>query len=115
MRRTTLTVRDEAVEDVLDALLPRLPRGVHPTPLGDGATELAVFGDELTEAELAGAVGEALLAVASEEAPDDLAERRRRYSRAIVIADRLVLRPPGAPAGPDGLPDVVVDSPAGAF
>jgi ribosomal protein L11 methyltransferase len=115
MRRTALTVRDDAVEDVLDALLPLLPQGVHTADLGDGATELAVYGDVLMEAELAAAAGGALIAVRSEEAPDDRVERRRRYSRGIVIADRLVLRPPDAPPGPDGLPDVVVDSPAGAF
>src|SRR6476661_3665132 len=115
MRRTALTVRDDAVEDVLDALLPLLPQGVHPTPLGDDATELAVYGDELTEAALVAAAGDALITIASEEAPEDRLERRRAYSRGIVIAGRLVLRPPDAPPGPDGLPDVIVDSPAGAF
>ena len=35
-RRIALTVRDDAVEDVLDVLLPLLPQGVHPTPVGDG-------------------------------------------------------------------------------
>jgi ribosomal protein L11 methyltransferase len=116
MRRTALTVRDEAVEDVLDVLLPQLPQGVHPTPLGDGATELAVYGDDLpADAELARAAGDALIAIASEEAPGDRTERRRLYSRGVVIADRLVLRPSDAPSGPPGLPEVIVDSPAGAF
>jgi ribosomal protein L11 methyltransferase len=116
MRRTALTVRDDAVEDVLDALLPRLPQGVHPAPAGEGATELAIYGDDLPpEDELASAAGDALLGIASEAAPDDRTERRRFYSRGVVIADRLVLRPSDAPPGPDGLPDVIVDSPAGAF
>jgi ribosomal protein L11 methyltransferase len=115
MRRIALTVRDDAVEDILDAILPRLPGGVHPTPLGDGEVELVVYGDELSEAELRAAAGDALLAIAAEEAPDDRLERRRRYSRGIVIADRLLLRAPGAPRGPEGLADVIVDSPAGAF
>jgi ribosomal protein L11 methyltransferase len=114
MRRTALTVRDDAVEDILDAILPRLPAGVHPTPLGDGATELVVYGDDVSEAELAAAAGDALVAVSTEEAPDDWIERRRRYSRGIVIADRLMVRPPGAPPA-DGIPEVIVDSPAGAF
>jgi ribosomal protein L11 methyltransferase len=116
MRRTALTVRDDAVEDVLDALLPRLPQGVHPMPVGDGAVELAMYGDDLpTEEELAAAAGDALIVIVSEEAPDDRTERRRRYSRGVVIADRLVLRPSDAPRGPAGLPEVIVDSPAGAF
>jgi ribosomal protein L11 methyltransferase len=116
MRRTALTVRDDAVEDVLDVLLPRLPQGVHPAPVGDGAVELAIFGDDLpTEDELAVAAGDAPIVMVAEEAPDDRTERRRRYSRGVVIADRLVLRPSDAPPGPAGLPEVIVDSPAGAF
>jgi ribosomal protein L11 methyltransferase len=116
MRRTALTVRDDAVEDLLDVLLPRLPQGVHPTPMGDGTVELAIYGDDLPgEDELVAAAGNALIVMAAEEAPEDRAERRRRYSRGIVIADRLVLRPSDAPPGPPGLPEVVVDSPAGAF
>jgi ribosomal protein L11 methyltransferase len=116
MRRTALTVRDDAVEDVLDVLLPWLPQGVHPTVVGDGTVELALYGYELPgEEELRAAAGDALVALVSEEAPDDRGERRRRYSRGVVIADRLVLRPFDAPPGPDGLPEVIVDSPAGAF
>jgi ribosomal protein L11 methyltransferase len=33
----------------------------------------------------------------------------------VVIAGRLVLRPSDAPCGPGALPEVIVDSPAGAF
>jgi ribosomal protein L11 methyltransferase len=116
MRRTSLTVRDDAVEDVLDELLPRLPQGVHPTVGGDGTTELAMYGDALPgEEELRALAGGALVAVTSEDAPADRAERRRRYSRGVVIAGRLVLRPSDAPCGPGALPEVIVDSPAGAF
>src|SRR3954468_4273371 len=113
MRRTALTVHDDAVEGVLDALLPRLPQGVHPTAAGDGTTELAMYGHLLPgEEELRALAGDAFVAVASEEAPEDRTERRRRYSRGIVIADRLALRPSDAPPAPDGLPEVIVDSPA---
>jgi ribosomal protein L11 methyltransferase len=116
MRRIALTVRDDAVEDVLDVLLPRLPQGVHPTPVDEDAVELAIFGDDLPgEEELRAAAGDALIALTAEDAPADRTERRRRYSRGIVVAGRLVLRPGDAPPGPPGLPDVIVDSPGGAF
>jgi ribosomal protein L11 methyltransferase len=117
--RVVLTVRDEAVEDVLDVLLPLLPQGVHPMPAGDDATELAIFGPEdrlPADAVLRDAAGDALLSLTSEDAPDELAERRLRYARGIVIADRLVIRPSGAPGGvAAGLPEVIVDAPGGAF
>jgi ribosomal protein L11 methyltransferase len=116
MRRVSLTVHSDSVEDLLDVLLPRLPQGVHPTPVDDDATELAMYGADLpAEAELRRLAGEALLAFAAEDAPADRTERRRRYSRGIVVADRLSLRPGDAPPGPEGMPEVIVDSPAGAF
>jgi ribosomal protein L11 methyltransferase len=116
MRRIALTVRDEAVEDVLDVLLPRLPQGVHPTSVDTGAVELAMYGDDLPgEAELRRIAGDALIALTAEDAPPDRTARRRQFARGVVIADRLLLRPEHAPAGPPDLLDVIVDSPAGAF
>src|SRR3954447_13670225 len=100
MQRIALTVRDDAVEDVLDVLLALLPQGVHPTTTGDGAVELAIFGraGELPADDvLRRAAGDALVGLAVEETSDDPAERRRRYARGVVIADRLVLRPSDAP------------------
>ena len=38
MRRVVLRVREDAVEDALDALLPRLADGVHEAPAGDGSS-----------------------------------------------------------------------------
>jgi hypothetical protein len=46
MLRIALTVRAEAVEDVLDAVLPLVPQGVHPADVGD-YVELAMYGDDL--------------------------------------------------------------------
>jgi ribosomal protein L11 methyltransferase len=116
MRRIALTVRDDAVEEVLDALLPRLPQGVHPTPVDSGAVELAMFGDELPgEDELRRIAGEAIVSLVVADAPADRDERRRQFARGVVIADRLVLRPADAPTGLPHLLDVIVDSPAGAF
>jgi ribosomal protein L11 methyltransferase len=115
MQRIALTVRAEAVEEVLDRLLPLLPQGVHPTEAADGV-ELAVYGDDLPErAELESVAGGALVAFDRQEAPDDARERRRRFGRTWEIAGRLVVRPADAPPGPPGVPELIVDSPAGAF
>jgi len=118
MRRIALTVRDDAVEDVLDVLLPLLPQGVHPEPLPDGNTELAYFarhGEGPEEPQLRAAAGDALVALMDEEAPEDRDERRRRYSRGVVVGDRIHLRPSSVAPGPPDLIDVVVDAPGGAF
>jgi ribosomal protein L11 methyltransferase len=118
MRRIALTVRDDAVEDVLDVLLPLLPQGVHPAPAADGTVELAVYGpaERLPgEAALRAAAGDALVALTAEDAPADRDERRRRYSRGVVIGERLGLRPSSAPPPPAGMIDVIVDAPGGAF
>jgi ribosomal protein L11 methyltransferase len=118
MRRIGLTVRDDAVEEVLDVLLPLLPQGVHPTPAGDATVELAIYGPAEAlpgDAALRAAAGDALVALVAEDAPADRDERRRRYSRGVVIADRLSLRSSSAPPAPAGVIDVIVDSPGGAF
>jgi ribosomal protein L11 methyltransferase len=115
MQRIALTVRADAVEEVLDGLLPLLPQGVHPTELADGV-ELAIYGDELPERhELEALAGDALLAFDQQDAPDDRAERRRRFGRTWEVAGRLVVRPSDAPPARAGLPELVIDSPAGAF
>jgi ribosomal protein L11 methyltransferase len=114
MQRIALTVRAEAVEEVLDGLLPLLPQGVHPTELADGV-ELAVYGDDLPRAEMEAIAGEALITSDEQEAPDDRAERRRRFGRTWEIDGRLVVRPSDATPTNTGLPELVVDSPAGAF
>ena len=69
MRRVALTVRAEAMEPVLDHLLPRIPHGVHPTEVDDGV-ELAVYGRDLPPlAELEALAGDALVRSDEQEAP----------------------------------------------
>jgi ribosomal protein L11 methyltransferase len=115
MKRIALTVRPEAVEAVLDELLPLLPQGVHPAEVA-GGVELAVYGDDLPpRAELEALAGDALVAVAEDDAPADLAERRRRYGHSWEVAGRMAIRAPDAPPSESGLPELVIDSPAGAF
>jgi ribosomal protein L11 methyltransferase len=115
MKRIALTVRAEAVEEVLDELLPLLPQGVHPAEAADGV-ELAVYGDDLPAlAELKAAAGDALLSAAEADAPADLAERRRRFGHGWEVAGRMAIRASDAPPSESGLPELVIDSPAGAF
>jgi ribosomal protein L11 methyltransferase len=118
MLRIAVTVRADAVEEVLDGLLPLLPQGVHPAEVVGGAVELAVYGArEALPAlhEIEALVGAALLGSEEQEAPDDPRERRRAFGRTWTIGGRLAVRPPDAPAGRSGLPELVIDSPAGAF
>jgi ribosomal protein L11 methyltransferase len=115
MKRIALTVRAEAVEEVLDELLPLLPQGVHPAEVADGV-ELAVYGSDLPDrAELEALAGAALVAAREDDAPADLAERRRRFGRSWEVAGRIAIRASDAPPTESGLPELVIDSPAGAF
>lgn len=116
MQRIALTVRADAVEEVLDGLLPLLPAGVHPSAAAEDAVELAAYGDALPpRAQLEALAGDALLGSDEQEVADDVHERRRRFGHGWEIAGRLVVRPPDAPPGRAGLPELVIDSPAGAF
>jgi ribosomal protein L11 methyltransferase len=115
MQRIAVTIRADALEEVLDELIPLLPQGVHPSEPVDEAIELAVYGEGPTRAEIERIAGDALLAYDEQEAPDDPRERRRAFGRTWAIGGRLAVRPPDAPAGRSGLPELVIDSPAGAF
>jgi ribosomal protein L11 methyltransferase len=118
MLRVAVTVRADAVEEVLDGLLPLLPQGVHPSEVVDGAVELAVYGTREAlpaRAAVERLAGDALLHYDEQDAPDDPRERRRAFGRTWAIGGRLAVRPSDAPAGRSGLPELVIDSPAGAF
>ncbi|HET8757197.1 MAG TPA: 50S ribosomal protein L11 methyltransferase [Solirubrobacteraceae bacterium] len=115
MRRIALTVRADAVEAVLDELLPLLPQGVHPAEAADGV-ELAIYGSDLPpRAELEALAGDALIAAAEQDAPADPAERRRRFGHTWEVGGRLAIRAPDASPSQSGLPELVIDAPAGAF
>jgi len=115
MRQVALTVRADALEAVLDRLLPLLPQGVHEAPGPDGALRLAAYGPGPPLAALEAAAGDALLGAEEGEAPDDPVERRIRALAARPAVSGVVVRPSGAPAPADDVLDVVVDAPGGAF
>ena len=115
MRHVALTVRADALEGVLDRLLPLLVQGVHEAPAPGGAVELAAYGPGPPLAELEAAAGEALLGAVEGEAPDDPAERRLRALATRPPMAGVVVRPSAAPAPGAGVLDVIVDAPGGAF
>lgn len=118
MRRLAFTIPADALEGVLDGLLPLVPQGVHWAPAADGALELAVYdtaGDLASLAALEAVVGPELIASGEEEAPDDAVARRLRYRPRDPVAGRVAVRPSGTSPPPGEMLDIVIDSPRGAF
>jgi ribosomal protein L11 methyltransferase len=114
--RLAVRVRSEEAELVLAELLELAPSGVEETSLSGGVVEYAVYGapGELPELpDLRAAAGGALVEISTEEIADDWAERWRDFHLALVLGDRLTVRPPWEPPGVTAL-DVVVD-PGRAF
>lgn len=116
MIRLAVRVREEQAELVLAELLELAPGGVEELSRPGGVTEYAIYGPpgEVPELpDLRAAAGGALVEIATEEVPDDWAERWRAFHRPLVIGQELTVRPPWEPPGPTRL-DVVID-PGQAF
>jgi ribosomal protein L11 methyltransferase len=113
MRRVVLRVREEAVEDMLDELLPRLPDGVHEHFAADGSVELhahALTAPLPSRRELERLAGVALIALDDGDVPGDWHERRRlEAGGGVAIAGRLWLRSPLDPPAKCGLLDLVIE------
>jgi len=115
-RRVALTLRADAVEGVLDELMPLLPQGVYERDLGGGRAEVAFYGAALPSAGALDALaGAALLGREEEDVPDSREERRRRAGRAWEVAGRLRVRSPADPPSEDDGLDIVVEPAPGAF
>jgi ribosomal protein L11 methyltransferase len=110
MRRVALTLRAEAVEDVLDALMPLLPQGVYQRELDGDRAEVAFYGDSLGGAELDALAGDALLAREEEDVVG-----RPRVGRAWEVGGRLRVRSPTDAPGVAGLEEIVIEPGDGAF
>jgi len=115
VRRVALTLRAEAVEDVLDVLMPLLPQGVYERALDGGRAEVAFYGGVPSAGELDALAGAALLAREEEDVPDGPEERRRRVGQAWVVAGRLRVRSPSDPPSEAGLREIVLDPATAAF
>jgi ribosomal protein L11 methyltransferase len=112
VRAVAIRVRAEHDEDTLDRLLPVAPNGIYDRTLGPFVEFVLLPGPTgaPVAAELAAAVGPALVAVDERELPDDPADRLAQLVDAPVIANRFVVRPPAAPAPTDAsLEDIVID------
>jgi ribosomal protein L11 methyltransferase len=108
MREVVLTVPRDAVEDVLDRLLPIVPSGVRAVPRGP-KVELTMRGAELPSlAEVAACAGRWPHKLAEREASDDWVERRLADYEPDPISGRLVVRPEWAPVPAQGLIDIVL-------
>jgi ribosomal protein L11 methyltransferase len=117
MIRLALRVRRADAELALAELLELAPSGVEERDLGD-VVEYAVYGapGELPALpELRAAAGEALVDIATEELPDDWAERWKAFHRPLEVRAEgrsLRVRPPWEPSA--GGEEIVID-PAQAF
>jgi ribosomal protein L11 methyltransferase len=96
--------------------VPLLPRGVHQRELAGGRTEVSFYeqADALPpRAQLEAAAGTS--AWSEQEVPDDPLERRRLHGRGWEVAGRLRVRSPYDAPGDGSLPELVIESAAGAF
>lgn len=99
MIRLALRVRREDAEIVLAELTDLAPAGVEETDLGE-TIEYAIYGAEGELPALPAVravVGDALVAVVTDEVADDWADRWRAFHEPILIKDRLYVRPPWSP------------------
>jgi ribosomal protein L11 methyltransferase len=109
-----LRVASPEVEEVLDAILPALPGGIHLRPEGE-QTSMTVYptpgapsGDELRRLS-----GSRLIELSEAEAPDDWRQRRLDRYEPLIVAERFLLRPDWAPASEDpSLIEIVLEQSA---
>jgi ribosomal protein L11 methyltransferase len=110
---TSFRVADEVEkEEILDALLPLLPAGVH-----ESGSVLSVFsGVPFERSVMEAACGRALDGWTVEEVPADWRARRARLGGGgVVVGGRVSIRSPWDPPPGDGIVDVVVERRGSAF
>jgi ribosomal protein L11 methyltransferase len=112
MRRVTVVVELQQMEDACDALMPLLPGGVFETELPDDRRTLT-FDPGDREEELRAAAGPHVIEWTAEDTDEDL--RMIGLKRSRTFANRVVVRSPQAAPPPEGLIDVVVDRIVGSF
>lgn len=115
MLRLAVRVSKPEAELVLAELLGLAPSGVEEVDRGD-EIEYAVYGapGELPALpDLKAAAGDALVSVSTSEVSDDWADRWREFHKALVLKDRLRVRPPWEAKGAEPY-DLVID-PGRAF
>ncbi len=115
MREVIVRFPAYVLDDVLDRVLPIVPDGVREAPAPRGQVELRMVGPHLPPLrDIARAVRPAPFQISERAVSDDWRERRLADYQAHPIGDRLVVRPPWAPAPPAGMIDIVLEE-GGAF
>ena len=115
MREVIVRFPAYALDDVLDRVLPIVPDGVREAPAPRGQIELRMAGPQLPPLrDIARAVRPTPFQISERAVPDDWRERRLADYQAQPIAGRLIVRPPWAPAAPEGMIDIVLEE-GGAF
>jgi ribosomal protein L11 methyltransferase len=100
MREIAIRVPADAVEGVLDRLLPLVPGGVRELPEGDDV-QLLIRGHELpSRPELERAAGHLRREIVERAVSDDWRERRLADYQPLLIGGRLLVAPEWAPAAP---------------
>ena len=111
MERISFAVPDDALDEVLDAIMPLLPGGARistgsVTALGHGLPG---------RAELEAAAGRPLAGWSAGPAPADWRLREQEERARVEVGGRLVVRDPQAPPAPDGVLDVVIERDGPSF
>jgi ribosomal protein L11 methyltransferase len=115
MREVIVRFPTDALDDVLDRVLPIVPDGVREAPAPRGQVELRMAGPHLPPLrDIARAMRPTRFQISERVVPDDWRERRLADYQARPIAGRLIVRPPWAPAPPAGMIDIVLEE-GGAF
>jgi ribosomal protein L11 methyltransferase len=115
MREVIIRVPAQALDEVLDRVLPVVPDGVREVPLARGRVELRMLGPHLPPLrDIARAVKPVPFQISERTVPDDWRQRRLADYSPEPIGGRLVVRPPWAPPAGDGLIDLVLEE-SGAF
>jgi ribosomal protein L11 methyltransferase len=115
MREIVLVVAAEALDGVLDRLLPLVPDGVRERRRGERRVELTMRGAELPETtRIEGALAGIAHEISERHISDDWRERRLAEYRLAPIGGRLAVRPPWAPAVGGDMIEIVLGE-GGAF
>jgi ribosomal protein L11 methyltransferase len=115
MREVIVRFPAYALDEVLDRVLPIVADGVREAPASRGQIELRMSGPHLPPLrDIARAVRPTPFQISERAVPDDWRERRLADYQAHPVARRLIVRPPWAPAAPEGMIDIVLEE-GGAF
>ena len=114
MLELTLRVGAGDAEEVLDAVLPALPGGLHVRDDGEEVRLTVLdFPGTPGEEEIRALAGSSLIELSTAEASDDWRERRLARYQPLIVAERFLLRPEWAPPMEDsGLIEIVLEQSA---